>query len=85
VTNVKSNTLHAGYWTVGKDINEGTYRITTPSGAGNLVVHRGYSLVVNEILAAKSDGYSVTSVTVPLKKGDRISIYGLNKVVFTKK
>jgi uncharacterized protein YjdB len=85
VTNVKSNTLHAGYWTVGKDINEGTYRITTPSGAGNLIIHRGYSLLVNEILSAKSESYMVTSVTKTLKKGDRINISGLNKVLFTKK
>ncbi|WP_273130269.1 Ig-like domain-containing protein [Bacillus weihaiensis] len=86
VTNVKSSTLHAGYWTVGKDISAGKYRITTPRGYGNLFIYRGsYQLLVNEILSNYSDGYSVTSVTATLKTGDRIHISGLNKVVFTKK
>lgn len=85
VSNVKSNTLHAGYWTVGKDINPGKYKITTPSGSGNLIIYRGSSLLVNEILSNKSDDYSVTSVTTTLKTGDRINISSLNKVVFTKK
>lgn len=85
VSNVKSNTLHAGYWTVGKDINPGKYKITTPSGYGNLIVYRGSSLLVNEILSDESDGYAVTSVTATLKDGDRINIGGLNKVVFNKK
>lgn len=85
VSNVKSNALHSGYWTVGKDINQGKYKITTPSGYGNLIISRGSSILVNEILSNKSDGYSVTSVTTTLKTGDRINIAGLNKVVFTKK
>ncbi|MDN7226387.1 Ig-like domain-containing protein [Planococcus sp. N064] len=84
VTNVKSNTLHAGNWTVGKDIAAGRYRVTTPSGAGNLVAWRGYSLVVNEMLSAKKEPYYVTSVTQTFSNGDRIEISGLNKVVFTK-
>jgi uncharacterized protein YjdB len=85
VTNVKSNTLHSGYWTVGKDIASGRYKVTTTSGSGNLIIHRGYNLPVNEILSSKSDGFGVTSVTVTLKSGDRIYIAGLDQVIFTKK
>jgi len=86
VSNVISNTLHAGNWTVGKDINAGRYKITTTSGEGNLIITRGSgSLLVNEILAVKSDGFSVSSVTTTLKSGDHIWISGLNKVIFSKK
>lgn len=85
VANVKSNTLHSGQWTVGKDINPGRYRVTTTSEFGNLFVERGRNLLVNEILANKPTDYAVTSVTTTLNSGDRISISGLDKVVFTKK
>ncbi|MFD9627339.1 Ig-like domain-containing protein [Peribacillus muralis] len=86
VSHVKSNTLHAGYWTVGKDIAAGRYKITTPGPAGNLIIHRGQSLLVNEILSNERDEFgSVTSVTTTLKSGDRINISSLNKVSFTKK
>lgn len=85
VSNVKSNTLHSGYWTVGKDIIAGRYKITTTSEFGNLIIYRGDSLLVNEILANKREDYAVTSVTTTLKTGDRIYISGLNKVIFTKK
>ncbi|WP_198512609.1 Ig-like domain-containing protein [Bacillus sp. mrc49] len=85
VSHVKSNTLHAGYWTVGKDIAAGRYKITTPSSAGNLFIYRGDYLLVNEILSNERDDYMVTSVTTTLKNGDRINISGLNKVNFTKK
>ena len=84
VVNVKSNTLHAGYWTVGKDIYAGRYKITTPSGSGNLFIDRGDDLLVNEILSAKKEDYAVTSVTQTLKNGDIIQISSLEKVVFTK-
>jgi uncharacterized protein YjdB len=85
VTNVKSNTLHSGYWTVGKDIASGRYKATTTSGSGNLIIHRGSNLTVNEILSSKADGFGVTSVTVILKSGDRIYISGLDQVKFTKR
>ncbi|WP_186763859.1 Ig-like domain-containing protein [Planomicrobium sp. CPCC 101079] len=85
VSNVKSNTLHAGHWTVGKDINAGRYKMTSPSGSGNLIIFRGSSLLVNEILSNKPSQYEVGSVTTTLKNGDKIDISGLNKVVFTKK
>ncbi|GHI00015.1 Ig-like domain-containing protein [Neobacillus kokaensis] len=85
VKNVKSNTLHSGYWTVGKDINPGRYRITTTSESGNLIIERGSNLLVNEILTNKPDYFGVTSVTTTLKTGDRIMISGLDRVVFTKK
>jgi hypothetical protein len=85
VSRVKSNTLHAGYWIVGKDINAGRYRITTTDYMGNIFVNRGESLLVNEILSAKPSDYSVTSVTTTLKDGDRIQLSGMNKVIFTKK
>lgn len=85
VSHVISNTLHAGYWTVGKDISAGKYQITTTSGMGNLIIYRGNSLLVNEILTNEPDYFAVTSVTSTLKSGDRILIGGLNKVIFTKK
>ncbi|MEK5520570.1 hypothetical protein B5V89_18560 [Heyndrickxia sporothermodurans] len=85
VSHVKSNTLHAGYWTVGKDINAGKYKITTSSGIGNLIINRGNNLLVNEILSSTHDDYTVTSVTTTLKSGDRINISNLNKVIFKKR
>ncbi|GKU83830.1 Ig-like domain-containing protein [Niallia sp. NCCP-28] len=85
VSHVKSNTLHAGYWTVGKDISPGRYKITTPKGSGNLIIYRQDNLLVNEILSSTSDNYTVRSVTATLKSGDKIEISSLNKVVFTKK
>lgn len=85
VARKKSNTLHAGYWTVGKDISAGRYKITTTDRMGNFIVTRGQSLVANEILSSKRSDYSVTSVTATLKNGDRIQISGLNKVNFAKK
>ncbi|WP_162356934.1 Ig-like domain-containing protein [Metabacillus mangrovi] len=85
VKNVKSNTLHAGHWTVGKDIDPGKYRITTTSHSGNLVVTRGYQLLVNEILSNGQSDYGVTSVTTTLKSGDHIDIAGMSKVVFSKR
>ncbi|CAM4015764.1 Ig-like domain-containing protein [Mesobacillus zeae] len=85
VSHVKSNTLHSGYWTVGKDISAGKYRITTPSEAGNLIIYRGDYLLVNEILSSQPDDYSVTSVTTTLKNGDRIMISNLDRVKFTRK
>ena len=85
VSHVKANTLHSGYWTVGKDISPGRYKITTSSSSGNLVIHRGRYLLVNEILSNKPSKYYVTSVTKTLKSGDLIHISGLNQVKFTKK
>lgn len=83
VKNIKSNTLHSGYWTVGKDINPGRYKITTTSHMGNLFIYRRDYLLVNEILSNKKDSFTVTSVTAILKTGDRIGISGLDKVIFT--
>ena len=85
VKNTYSNTLHSGYWTVGKDIAPGTYRVTTPSGSGNLIAWSGSRLLINEILSSKPSSYEVSSVTSTFKTGDRIQISGLNKVVFTKR
>ena len=85
VSHVKKSTLYAGHWTVGKDLKAGTYKMTTPKGSGNLVIYRGKSLLVNEILSAKKDSYSKTSVTKTLKNGDKIDISGLNKVIMKKK
>ena len=85
VSHVLSKTLTAGYHTVGKDIKAGKYKMTTPSGSGNLVIYRGDNLLVNEILSKQADKYTVRSVTKTLKAGDQINISGLDKVVFTKK
>ncbi|MBV7504377.1 hypothetical protein KW850_03750 [Bacillus sp. sid0103] len=64
--------LHAGYWTAGKDFSAGRYSITTTSGSGNLIIHRGNSLRVNEILSSLSDGFGFTSVTASLKSVSRL-------------
>lgn len=85
VSNVKSNTLHSGYWTVGKDIAPDKYKITTSSQMGNLIIWRGDNLIVNEIISKERDDFAVASVTATLKAGDRINISGLDKVFFTKK
>lgn len=85
ISHVLSNTLTAGYHTVGKDIKAGKYKMTTPSGSGNLVIYRGDNLLVNEILSKQADKYTVRSVTKTLKAGDQINISSLEKVVFTKK
>jgi hypothetical protein len=85
VKHVKSNSLHSGYWTVGKDISPGRYKITTPNGYGNLIIYRGSLPIVNEILTDEPDRFAVKSVTTTLKSGDRIHIVNLNKVNFSKK
>ncbi|WKA53939.1 Ig-like domain-containing protein [Planococcus shixiaomingii] len=85
VSHVKSTTLHAGYWTVGKDINAGRYKITTTDYVGNLFISRGDDMFVIETLMRDPDEWGVGSVTTTLKNGDRIYIGGLNKVLFTKK
>ena len=85
VSHVLSNTLTAGYHTVGKDIKAGKYKMTTTSGSGNLVIYRGDNLLVNEILSKKAEKYTVRSVTKTLKAGDQINISSLEKVIFTKK
>ncbi|MEK3799419.1 Ig-like domain-containing protein [Peribacillus sp. FSL H8-0477] len=85
ISHVLSSTLTAGYHTVGKDIKAGKYKMTTPSGSGNLVIYRGDNLLVNEILSKQADKYTVRSVTKTLKAGDQINISSLEKVVFTKK
>lgn len=85
VKHVLSKTLTAGNHTVGKDIKPGTYKMTTPSGSGNLFIYRGGYPIVNEILSKDADYYTVRSVTKTLKSGDRINISGLERVVFTNK
>ncbi|TWT27799.1 Ig-like domain-containing protein [Planomicrobium sp. CPCC 101110] len=85
VPNVKSNVLHAGYWTVGKDINAGKYKITTTDYVGNLFISRGEDMFVIKTLMNDPEEGAVGSVTTTLKNGDRIHIESLNKVIFTKK
>ncbi|WLV24592.1 Ig-like domain-containing protein [Aciduricibacillus chroicocephali] len=85
VAHKKSNTLHSGYWTVGKDISPGRYRVSTTDDSGNLFVSRGDYLIINEILGNNSDGFGVSSITTTLKTGDKIAIAGMDTVRFTKK
>lgn len=80
-----SNTLSAGTWEVGLDIEPGRYDASTPSGMGNFVIYNDMGLPsTNEILDASGD-MGVKKVTVTLKEGQRISISGLNEVNFEAK
>jgi hypothetical protein len=81
VTAYQTTTLYAGTFTVGEDIGEGRYVITTTAGkSGNLYVSGKNS--VNEILGTNSMG-GVPSVTTNLSKGDIIEISSLSQVIFT--
>ena len=75
-----SNSLSAGHWIVGQDIEAGAFDASAPSGSGNFVIWRGNSLRTNEILGDGSFG--VESVRVNLADGDRINISGLDRVDF---
>ena len=75
-----SNTLSTGHWVVGVDIPAGQFDATTPSGAGNLIIWRGRTLRVNEILGDGSFGEE--RVRVNLADGDIITISGLDQVNF---
>lgn len=75
-----SNSLSAGHWVVGQDIEAGSFDASAPSGSGNFVIWRGSNLRTNEILGDSTWG--VSSVRVNLANGDRISISGINRVNF---
>lgn len=73
----KTVTLYAGKFIVGQDIGEGRYKVTPGAGeSGNFITTGG----INEILGSQ---YGVSEVTATLKKGEVITLSGLNKVVFT--
>lgn len=74
--------LKAGKWTVGKDIKPGHYKLTAPSGSGNVSGNTKYSL--NIILSAtpESDGMSLTQFETYLSDGEEIEISGLPSVHF---
>ncbi|WP_047983570.1 hypothetical protein [Ornithinibacillus californiensis] len=77
-----SNTLSAGSWEVGLDIEPGRYNVTTPSGMGNFFVYNSMGLpTTNEILDASGE-LGVKQITVTLEEGQEIKISGLNEVNF---
>lgn len=77
-----SNTLSAGTWQVGLDIETGRYNVTAPSGMGNFVIYNAMGLpATNEILDASGE-LGVTQITVSLEEGQEIQISGLNEVNF---
>jgi hypothetical protein len=81
----QSNTLSAGSWEVGLDIEAGRYDVTTPSGMGNFFIYNDMGLPsTNEILDASGE-LGVKQITVTLEEGQEIKISGLNEVNFEPK
>ncbi len=80
VTSHKKTKLYAGTFVVGEDVGQGRYKVTPgPGQSGNFIVNDGLSY--NEILGSSAGG--VSSVSVDLQNGDKISISGLGVVTFT--
>ena len=73
-------TLNAGTWLVGADITQGRY-VITGSNSGSLLVWRGDTLLVSEVLGGGNTG--VSSVTTYLLNGDKIEINGISNTIFT--
>ncbi|MFS0674944.1 hypothetical protein [Ornithinibacillus sp. 179-J 7C1 HS] len=77
-----SNTLSAGSWEVGLDIEPGRYNVTAPSGMGNFFIYNEMGLPsTNEILDASGE-LGVKQLTITLEEGQEIQISGLNEVDF---
>ncbi|MEN2767374.1 hypothetical protein [Ornithinibacillus xuwenensis] len=80
-----SNTLSAGSWEVGLDIEPGRYDVTAPGGMGNFFIYDEMGLPsTNEILDASGE-MGVKQITVTLEEGQEIEISGLNEVNFEAK
>lgn len=77
-----SNTLSAGNWQVGLDIEPGRYNVTAPSGMGNFVIYDAMGLpATNEILDISGE-LGVKQLTVTIEDGQEIQISGINEVNF---
>lgn len=63
-------TLSAGHFTVGEDIEEGRYKITSAGASGNFFVNDGEK--ANIILGSGGDGLSEKEYVVELSDGDSI-------------
>jgi len=77
--------LGPGKFTVGEDIKEGRYVVSTQDNSGNFVVNGEFGFPeVNEILGT-DQSFAVNNVTVKLEEGQEIDIAGLNSVHFEPK
>jgi len=77
--------LGPGKFTVGDDIKEGKYIVSTQAESGNFVVYDELGFAdVNEILGT-DESFAVNNVTVNLEEGQEIEIAGLNSVHFEPK
>jgi hypothetical protein len=77
--------LGPGKFTVGEDIKEGKYVVSTQAESGNFMVYGAMGLAeVNEILGT-DQSFAVNNVTVNLEEGNEIEIAGLNSVHFEPK
>lgn len=77
-----TKTLQAGKWTVGKDIKPGHYKITTPSGAGNVMGDTKYGLNIMLSATTGSHNMYLTEYNTYLFKDDKIDIQSLQNVKF---
>lgn len=75
-----SNELTSGIWEVGKDIEEGTYAISTEYEVGYLqIFERGKEVRVYELIGGD---YTKTESIVQLVKGQKLKITGLPLIQF---
>lgn len=78
-----SNTLSAGQWIVGLDIEPGYYAANFESrDSGNFIIYERGVPVVNEIFNEYGEKYGTRRVEVELKTGQNIYICGMPEVVF---
>ena len=78
-----TKTLSTGEYTVGEDIEAGTYNCTAISGNGNFFVYGSYgSLKVNEMFGTNGKYYTSTYNNLELEYGDKITLKGGIQVKF---
>lgn len=78
--------LGPGKFTVGEDIKEGRYVVSTQEEGGNFFVYNTLGFAdVNEILGTNPDYNAINNITVKLEEGQEIEINGLNSVHFEPK
>jgi len=79
-----TKTLSTGEYTVGKNIEAGTYNCEAISGNGNFIVYGNYgSLKVNEMFGTNGQFYTKTFNNLELEDGDTISVTSGLKIKFT--
>ncbi|WEV51868.1 hypothetical protein OZX69_03985 [Lactobacillus sp. ESL0731] len=84
VTELKTVTLNAGIYKVGRDIAPGRYKITIVKGSGNISSdNESNDEEINAIIGKDYDDDQVTSYTVDLVKKEKIELDDIEETKFT--